>query len=457
MLSRVYPFLCSLHRWSWFVRQRITASGIIVAWGVLFSAVFGIDTETTSIYYIFSILLMLMLASALATHWLSRDAQWQCKRQLPPFVTVDEPFEYQLSLKLQSNASQYKLKVYEQLDMHPPSLSHFLHANEPQEKKRSSFDQKAGYYRFTWLFRQQQGISVKATNISEATSGKTQQITLRAVPLRRGVISLPSISIATPEPLGLLYSINTLVMHQHMLVLPRRYTIPNIFLSHGQQKYTHGGEPLTTSIGESGDFTHLREYRPGDSPRKIHWKSCAKSGTLHVRQHQEEYFSRQALILDGCAPHKEVSNIQEDAFEEAISIAAGFATGIGQSESLLDLMFVADQSRSFTSGRGLAHPQQMLQVLAELKLSQDIDFSSLATFVLRHANQINGAILLLLNWDDSRQSLVNRLLSRNISVSVLLLCSDPKSSIDAGVMRTHIKDFHVLDIHNVQAALSCLK
>ena len=35
------------------------------------------------------------------------------------------------------------------------------------------------------------------------------------------------------------------------------------------------------------EFLRIREYRSGDNPRAIHWRSTAKRGDLMVREHQQ--------------------------------------------------------------------------------------------------------------------------------------------------------------------------
>ncbi len=63
-----------------------------------------------------------------------------------------------------------------------------------------------------------------------------------------------------------------------------------------------------------------------------------------------------------------------ETFEEAISVAASFACGVLTQESLLDLLFVGAQAYCFTTGRGLAHVDQMLEILASVRMCVDQPF-----------------------------------------------------------------------------------
>jgi uncharacterized protein (DUF58 family) len=150
--------------------------------------------------------------------------------------------------------------------------------------------------------------------------------------VRRGRIRLEGINLARTDPLGLCYARKFEQQPQSILVLPKRYTLPPIPIP-GGRKHHSGGIALTTSVGESEEFVSLRDYRPGDSLRKFHWKSWAKTGKPIVKEYQEEYFVRHVLILDTFA-----ETTHTEAFEEAVSLAASFACTVQTQESLLDLI-----------------------------------------------------------------------------------------------------------------------
>src|SRR5262249_47616439 len=147
-----------------------------------------------------------------------------------------------------------------------------------------------------------------------------------------------------------------------LLVLPKRYIIPPIALP-GAMKYQQGGVALASAVGQSEEFMALREYRRGDPLRHIHWKSWARAGRPVVKEFQDEFFVRHALILDTFT-----TSARAEVFEEAVAVAASFACSLRSQESLLDLMFVGPQAFCFTTGRGLAHTDQMLEILAAVRI-----------------------------------------------------------------------------------------
>src|SRR2546421_703971 len=112
-----------------------------------------------------------------------------------------------------------------------------------------------------------------------------------------------------------------------------------------------------------------RKFRCGSRARRF--------GKPVVKEFEDEFFVRHAMVLDTFSenPHSEI-------FEEAVSVAASFACAIQTQESLLDLLFVGPQSYCCTAGRGLAHTDQMLEILASVRACTEQTFGALEHLVL---------------------------------------------------------------------------
>jgi uncharacterized protein (DUF58 family) len=238
---------------------------------------------------------------------------------------------------------------------------------------------------------------------------------MEILPLRRGVLPLTGVTVARPDPLGLFRSFVVLSAPQTVLVLPRRYPLPSIALP-GAMRYQKGGVALAAQVGSSEEFVALRDYRHGDPLRHIHWRSWAKAGKPIVKEFEDEFFVRHALVLDTFydEPNSEV-------LEEAVAVAASFACTILTQESLLDLLFVGNQSYCFTAGRGLAHADQMLEILASVKNCADKPFATLEHLVLNHASAVSGCICVFQRWDEAREALIRKLKALGVPLLVLIV------------------------------------
>ena len=155
---------------------------------------------------------------------------------------------------------------------------------------------------------------------------------------------------------------------------------------------------MASNIGRSDEFVSLREYRRGDPYRHIHWRSWAKTGKPIVKEFEDEFFVRHALILDTFT-----DDPRSDAFEEAVAVAASFACTLISQESLLDLLFVGSEAYCFTAGRGLAHADQMLEILASVRACPGEPFQNLETLVMQHSGSVSGCVCVFLAWDEKRR------------------------------------------------------
>ena len=90
-------------------------------------------------------------------------------------------------------------------------------------------------------------------------------------------------------------------------------------------------------------------------------------------------------------------------------MAASFACAVLTQESLLDLLFVGAESYCFTAGRGLAHADQMLEILASVANCADKKFATLEQLVFNHVSAVSGCICVLQQWDDARKNFVKKL------------------------------------------------
>ena len=114
---------------------------------------------------------------------------------------------------------------------------------------------------------------------------------------RRGALCFPPFGVGRTDPLGLLSTRRVSEPSRVVLAYPRFFTLEELDLPAGR-RYQPGGIPLASNLGDSTEFVGTREFREGDPMRRIHWRSWARRGKPVVKEYQEEYFSRVALVLD---------------------------------------------------------------------------------------------------------------------------------------------------------------
>ncbi|RYD32242.1 MAG: DUF58 domain-containing protein [Verrucomicrobiaceae bacterium] len=285
---------------------------------------------------------------------------------------------------------------------------------EPGEEERNAFDRKL--FRWQWLTQQNRTFTGGFSRQDmELVAGEQARITMELTPLRRGVIRLDDLRVLLPDPFGLFQRCRRVkAPAATLMVLPRRYALPTIVLP-GGAAFKISGESNTNSIGTSGEFVGLRDYRPGDPLRQIHWKSWARTGRPIVKEVEDNHYPRYGLIVDTLS-----DQWTDQQFEEAISVAASFAASLDTNESLLDLMFIKNEAHIVTAGRGVERAEKLLEVLAGVSPERHGNFDRLAQLVLRHRDDFTSCLVIFNGWNDERSRFLD-LLGRNGILCVPLI------------------------------------
>ena len=429
----------------WF-KRRFTALGVGTVACLLVTAIVGIDTKQTMAYQIFAFICAMLLLAILWS-WRFSD-RFSLTRALPRLGTVGVKLRYSITVENRTAKVQTGLQLKEEFTDPRPTPKQFQHYLRSFVRKGRFVSLSVRYYRWLNLVKRNQGaILGKAASIPTLQPRSASKVTVEFMPTRRGTVRLRGATVLRADPLGLFNACQTIACSQSILILPKRYQVPQFELP-GTRKSQSGTVSLASSVGDSAEFMSLRDYRPGDPLRKIHWKSWAKTDKPVVIEEQAEHFVRHALVLDTFTSSKSSNS---EIFEETVSVAASFACDLQTQESLLDLMFVADTAYTFTAGRSLGNTEQMLSILAGVQPCQNKNFTDLTNSIIKRSQLMSGCICVLLNWDEERQNLVRYLESQRIPALILIVTEhEPKELF---------KFSHVqwLEPNNIQQSLSKLQ
>lgn len=114
-------------------------------------------------------------------------------------------------------------------------------------------------------------------------AGRVARIEATVTPTTRGRAVLTATRASTTFPFGLARKSITFFQQQSVVILPPELPLRPGVIDRLTAKapYGFGGE-RTPGLGD--EFFGLREYVPGDSPRRIAWRRTARTGELVVRQ-----------------------------------------------------------------------------------------------------------------------------------------------------------------------------
>jgi hypothetical protein len=138
--------------------------------------------------------------------------------------------------------------------------------------------------------------------IQQAPAGASRQHSYQARLMQRGLCRFGPLRCESRFPLGLVR--RTLIDDQpaEITVYPRLGQLSAAW-TRQRQEATSGSQQVQRPVGlREGDYHALRDWRPGDSRRWIHWRTTARRGELMVRQFEQHRNQDLLLIVELCCP-----------------------------------------------------------------------------------------------------------------------------------------------------------
>ena len=438
-----------VHTLTDWVRYRFTPGGLLILSCLVVAGVFGVDIKRTLAFQLFSITVALIVFSILVSFYF-RD-QFQIRRILPDFGSVGSALHYSVLINNNNDHVNRELILFDEMENRFPTFEEYRHAYDPADRLRNWFDRKMGYPRLMALMKAKRGASIEPILIENIAKQDKVECAVKLLPLRRGYIRFSRFIVGKPDPLGVFRATQVIAAKDALLILPKTYDVPPLRLQ-GKRDYQHSGINQAGSVGSSQEFLSLREYRPGDPFRAIHWRSFAKLGKPVVKEFQDEFFARQGLLLDTFLQER-----PKAVFEEAVSIAASYATDAVDEGALLDLLFVSTEPHRIMTQTGIKKPEHILEILACVEPCHGQSFSTLHNLVQQACAEISGLICIFLAWDEQRQALVQSVLSLDVSVQVFVIASEADGTqLEPAPPGMAPERFTVLHVEHIQAQLNQL-
>jgi uncharacterized protein (DUF58 family) len=123
---------------------------------------------------------------------------------------------------------------------------------------------------------------------------ETHEVAYHFVPQRRGKHRLASLEVATRWPFGLFEKTREIELPEELVVFPRRVEPP----VDAQATSGRFGERPDGRVGVGLEVHALRDHRPGEDVRTVHWRTSARAGKLIAIEREEERRRQVCVLLD---------------------------------------------------------------------------------------------------------------------------------------------------------------
>ena len=363
----------------------------------LFAGALGLNVAQTVVYILWSLITGLVAASLLLRRWYPLP-NVELTAAVPKRVQVGTPMHLSVLLNNRGDESFGSIRVQ--------------------------------YPFLTWDGR----YTSIADFIADLTPG--EQTTLQAVATfsARGAHSLMPAMAMRILPLGI--GAGPLVQSgiTSFLVVPAFPNITALRLP-ARERCHPGGVPMASHTGEAMELAGVREYRTGDQARDLHARTWARTGVPHVRQYQQEFFTRMGIVLDVYQ-----KGISEAPFEGAISLAAGLLAHLSKRDALVDILCTGNQFHDLTIGRSVGFFQQGLDLLASVSMGTPLDVNLLSRRLVHHMDTMSGILIVTSHLSDAVRQLKEWCEHCHLPVRVFVITKGDVSMDEDAITHVSLND-----------------
>jgi uncharacterized protein (DUF58 family) len=209
-------------------------------------------------------------------------------RSLPPVAFEDEEIDIRITVRNGGWTRRYMLEVVDRIP-----------AAEPQ-------------------------FQLPMTFIGLIPRKKEREFSFKSTCFKRGEHRVGPLTVQSAYPLGLTTVRKTMPESPATLVVyPRVFEIPSLPIL-GAAHLPETGVEAIPKAGISEEFFGVREYRHGDSLRRIHWPSSARHSKLIVKEFEIKVKTEISIVLD-LHSSSDIGEGRETTLEYAARIAASIA------------------------------------------------------------------------------------------------------------------------------------
>jgi len=185
------------------------------------------------------------------------------------------------------------------------------------------------------------------------------------------VVRFEGVRLSTLFPFGLVRASRQVTggAENELIVYPALGTVRPAFLQ-GQLGGIRERPSLHPSRLGATDIHGLREYRPGDNPKWIHWRSSARLGKPIVKEFDREEARRIHVVLDSVLG-PEADPAERQRLEWGISFAATLASGSMGLARMVGLTALGTDRIDLAPAAGLPRVRTILEHLARLMPAED--------------------------------------------------------------------------------------
>lgn len=240
----------------------------------------------------------------------------------------------------------------------------------------------------------------------ELAPGKSVDVEYRIRPRRRGEVDFGRVEVLVASPAGLWRARRWAGERASVRVLPNFKPVARYALLALGDRLGQMGIRLHQRRGEGLEFRELREYRPGDSRRRIDWKASARRRTLISRDYEDEKNQQVVLVVD-CGRRMRALDGELTHFDHVLNAALLLTWVALRQGDAVGLMTLAGEDRWLAPQKGGVGMSSLLRSVYDLETTlSPPDYLEAATrFLARQRRRSLVVVMTNLRDEDTSELL----------------------------------------------------
>ena len=251
-----------------------------------------------------------------------------------------------------------------------------------------------------------------------ASMGGRKRATWRARTMckQRGRFHLGPVVATSGDPFGLFRRRVVLTDQRDLLVLPHVLPITNFVLFSGG--LPGRGRTSRRALQNTTNATTIRDYLPGDSLNRIHWRSSAHYNRLMVKEFDLDPAMDAWIILD-LHDSVQAGEGEHSTEEYGVTIAATISNFLLRQDLSLGMIVNAAQREFLSLDRGDRQIERMLELLAVVNAGPGPDLKESLALDAMHFGRNTMAIIITPSMSRDWHDGVRHLQRRGVQVAVV--------------------------------------
>ncbi len=292
----------------------------------------------------------------------------------------------------------------------------------------TAFDLMVGFFEMNQSLQHRDADRV----VASLRTGGEAEIPFELFPSRRGRFPLVSVQVHSTFPFNLMRFGGCEIPLPALTVIPSYESLDYCHVPTGTRGRPTHPAPLLGAKGDSPEYVGNREYVLGEAAVRLDFRAWARLGRPVVREYQDEYSFRCALMLDTWQPdtwqlpfRQGQAENRHTQLEAAVSLTAAIAESIHTRDIVIDLFVAGPEIYLFRTPQTGARFDSVLEILASVEGSMKDPLRVVPDALTEVMESISSVVFVVLDWDERRRSCVERMRESGRGVRVLLVREKP--------------------------------